>query len=98
MVEVIQNQFGFYINYIQHIELILRIKQWSVFEEGGVCGAISKSAVNAQTVNGRPATVVSQPGHAVYTKATKVTSAESLEHTGVVQVEELLVDQILICW
>lgn len=42
-------------------------KSWVVLEEGGVCGAISKMATNAQTVNGRPGTVVSQPGHAAYT-------------------------------
>ena len=38
---------------------------WMVFEKGGVCGAIAKTAENVSGVSGLPATVCGQPGHAV---------------------------------
>ena len=41
-------------------------KLWSVFEEGAVCGGISKTGSNICGVYGVPSTVISQPGHAAY--------------------------------
>ncbi len=41
-------------------------KLWIVFEEGGVCGAISKTGSNIWGSYGVPSTVVHQPGHAAY--------------------------------
>lgn len=41
-------------------------KLWIVFEEGAVCGGISKTAANLYGVWGIPASVVGQPGHAAY--------------------------------
>ena len=41
-------------------------KLWSVFEEGAVCGGISKTGTNLLGVYGIPAGVVGQPGHAAY--------------------------------
>lgn len=41
-------------------------KLWIVFEEGAVCGGISKSAANLYGVWGVPASVVGQPAHAAY--------------------------------
>lgn len=41
-------------------------KPWIVFEENGVCGAISKTGSNIYGSFGAPSTVVSQPGHAAY--------------------------------
>ncbi|HBA37654.1 MAG TPA: hypothetical protein DCY94_02935, partial [Firmicutes bacterium] len=41
-------------------------KLWIVFEEGAVCGGISKTAANLYGVWGMPASVVGQPGHAAY--------------------------------
>ncbi len=41
-------------------------KLWIVFEEGGVCGALSKTGSNIWGSYGVPSTVVSQPGHAAY--------------------------------
>ena len=46
--------------------ILNRPKLWIVFEEGGVCGAISKVGSNIQGSYGIPSTVVSQPGHAAY--------------------------------
>ncbi len=42
-------------------------KLWIVFEEGGVCGAISKTTSNIWGSYGVPSTVVSQPKHAAIT-------------------------------
>lgn len=39
---------------------------WIIFEEGGVCGALSKTGTNLKTSRGIPALVLSQPGHAAY--------------------------------
>ncbi len=41
-------------------------KLWIVFEEGSVCGGLSKTAANLYGVWGYPARVVGQPGHAAY--------------------------------
>lgn len=41
-------------------------KLWAVFEEGAVCGGISKTGTNLLGVYGIPAGVVGQPGHAAY--------------------------------
>ena len=41
-------------------------KLWIVFEEGAVCGGISKTGSNLHGVYGVPSSVVSQPGHAAY--------------------------------
>lgn len=41
-------------------------KLWIVFEEGGVCGALSKTGSNIWGSYGVPSSVVSQPGHAAY--------------------------------
>jgi len=41
-------------------------KLWIVFEEGAVCGGLSKTACNLYGVWGYPARVVGQPGHAAY--------------------------------
>ncbi len=41
-------------------------KLWSVFEEGAVCGGISKTGSNIKGVYGIPSSVISQPGHAAY--------------------------------
>ena len=41
-------------------------KLWIVFEEGAVCGGLSKTAANLYGVWGYPARVVGQPGHAAY--------------------------------
>ena len=42
-------------------------KLWIVFEEGAVCGGLSKTAANLYGVWGTPAKVLGQPGHAAYT-------------------------------
>ena len=41
-------------------------KLWMVFEEGAVCGGISKTGTNLWTAFGMPASVNGQPGHAAY--------------------------------
>ena len=41
-------------------------KLFVVFEEGGVCGALSKTGAIIWSSNGVPSSVVSQPGHAAY--------------------------------
>ncbi|MFI3260447.1 MAG: NPCBM/NEW2 domain-containing protein [bacterium] len=41
-------------------------KPWIVMEEGGVCGAISKTGSNILGSFGIPSSVISQPGHAAY--------------------------------
>ncbi len=41
-------------------------KLWIVFEEGAVCGGLSKTAANLYGVWGYPARVVGQPQHAAY--------------------------------
>ncbi len=41
-------------------------KLFVVFEEGGVCGALSKTGAIIWSSNGVPTSVVSQPGHAAY--------------------------------
>lgn len=41
-------------------------KLWIVFEEGSVCGGLSKTAANLYGVWGTPAKVVGQPAHAAY--------------------------------
>lgn len=41
-------------------------KLWIVFEEGSVCGGLSKTGSNLQCVWGYPATPVGQPGHCAY--------------------------------
>ena len=41
-------------------------KLWIVFEEGGVCGALSKTGANIWGSYGVPSSVVGQPGHAAY--------------------------------
>ncbi len=41
-------------------------KLWIVFEEGSVCGGLSKTAANLFGVWGHPARVVGQPRHAAY--------------------------------
>jgi hypothetical protein len=43
------------------------IKTWIVFEEGAVCGGISKTGTTIRNVYGIPATCTSQPGHCAYT-------------------------------
>ncbi len=43
-----------------------RTKLWTVFEEGAVCGGISKTGVNLLAAFGVPGVVVGQPGHAAY--------------------------------
>ena len=39
---------------------------WMVFEEGAVCGGISKTGTNLLTAFGIPGSVIGQPGHAAY--------------------------------
>lgn len=41
-------------------------KLWIVFEEGSVCGGLSKTGTNIWNTWGYPASVVGQPGHAAY--------------------------------
>lgn len=41
-------------------------KLWIVFEEGAVCGGISKTGSNILTAFGVPSVVIGQPGHAAY--------------------------------
>lgn len=41
-------------------------KLWMVFEEGSVCGGLSKTGTNINNTWGYPASVVGQPGHAAY--------------------------------
>ncbi len=41
-------------------------KLWIVFEEGAVCGGLSKTAANLYGVWGYPAKVLGQPAHAAY--------------------------------
>lgn len=53
-------------------------KLFSVFEEGAVCGGISKIGVNLRQVFGIPATVISQPGHAAYLVYSKNDNGEGL--------------------
>lgn len=42
------------------------IKNWVVYEEGAVCGGISKTGSNHEGAFGVPSSVVSQPGHAAF--------------------------------
>jgi hypothetical protein len=42
------------------------IKTWIVFEQGAVCGGISKTGTAIRNVYGVPASCVSQPGHCAY--------------------------------
>lgn len=39
---------------------------WHVFEEGAVCGGISKTGTNLANAFGVPASVIGQPGHAAF--------------------------------
>ena len=41
-------------------------KLWIVFEEGSVCGGLSKTGSNIHGSYGVPSSVISQPGHAAY--------------------------------
>lgn len=41
-------------------------KLWIVFEEGSVCGGISKTGSNLLAARGIPSAVIGQPGHAAY--------------------------------
>lgn len=41
-------------------------KLWIVFEEGSVCGGLSKTGTNIWNTWGYPASVIGQPGHAAY--------------------------------
>ncbi len=43
-----------------------KAKLWMVFEQGSVCGGLSKTGSNLWNVFGLPATVIGQPGHAAY--------------------------------
>lgn len=41
------------------------VRLWTIWEEGGVCGAFAKSYTNLAEVFGRPSITCGQPGHAV---------------------------------
>lgn len=41
-------------------------KLWMVFEQGSVCGGLSKTGTNIWNTWGYPASVIGQPGHAAY--------------------------------
>ncbi len=41
-------------------------KIWMVFEQGSVCGGLSKTGSNLNSSYGYPAAVIGQPGHAAY--------------------------------
>ena len=41
-----------------------KVRLWMAFEEGGVCGAVSKTCENMNGIVGVPAAVGGQPGHA----------------------------------
>ena len=43
-----------------------KVKLWTVFKAGAVCGGISKTGSNLNTVFGVPSVVIGQPGHAAY--------------------------------
>ncbi len=43
-----------------------KAKLWIVFEEGSVCGGLSKTGSNIWGTKGVPSSVISQPGHAAY--------------------------------
>lgn len=43
-----------------------KAKLWMVFEQGSVCGGLSKTGSNLWNVFGLPATVIGQPRHAAY--------------------------------
>ncbi len=53
-------------------------KLWIVFEEGSVCGGLSKTGSNIQGVYGVPSSVISQPGHAAYIYMYKNAQGEKL--------------------
>lgn len=53
-------------------------KLWIVFEEGSVCGGLSKTGSNIQGVYGVPSSVISQPGHAAYIYMYKNDQGEKL--------------------
>ncbi len=53
-------------------------KLWIVFEEGSVCGGLSKTGSNIQGVYGVPSSVISQPGHAAYIYMYKNDKGEKL--------------------
>lgn len=46
-------------------------KLWIVFEEGAVCGGISKTGSNINGAYGVPSAVIGQPGHAAYLQYSK---------------------------
>lgn len=53
-------------------------KLFVVFEEGGVCGALSKTGSNIWGTYGVPSSVVSQPGHAAYIVYSKNASGDGI--------------------
>ncbi len=53
-------------------------KLWIVFEEGSVCGGLSKTGSNINGSFGVPSTVVSQPGHAAYIYMAKDTNGNKV--------------------
>lgn len=57
-------------------------KIWMVFEEGAVCGGISKTGTNIVQVFGLPAIVVGQPGHAAYLQLTYTNPNDPKNSTG----------------
>lgn len=49
-------------------------KLWMVFEQGSVCGGLSKTGTNIWNTWGYPASVIGQPGHAAYLYYTQDTN------------------------
>lgn len=57
-------------------------KLWIVFEEGAVCGGISKTGENLNGAFGVPAAVIGQPGHAAYLIYSKTNQYEGVGNRG----------------
>ncbi|MCM1052947.1 MAG: NPCBM/NEW2 domain-containing protein [Ruminococcus sp.] len=53
-------------------------KLWIVFEEGSVCGGLSKTGSNINACLGKPSGVIGQPGHAAYLEYSETTDGKGM--------------------
>ena len=56
-------EYGNFSNYYDNYGESGLVRLWMVFEEGAVCGGLSKTYHNLATTFGRPSSVLGQPGH-----------------------------------
>jgi len=53
-------------------------KLWIVFEQGSVCGGLSKTGSNINGSLGNPSAVIGQPGHAAYLEYSETTDGKGM--------------------